>query len=153
MELKDTLLMPQTEFSMRGNLPENEQIQREKWTEMDLYSKIKEKNKGNKPFILHDGPPYANGNIHLGHAFQKILKDFVNRSKMMEGYFVDFVPGWDTHGLPIEHAVTKSGVNRKEMTIVKFRKLCEKYALEQVAKQKDDFIRLNVIADWEKPYI
>jgi len=153
MELKDTLLMPQTEFSMRGNLPENEQIQREKWNEMDLYNKIKEKNKGNKPFVLHDGPPYANGNIHLGHAFQKILKDFINRSKMMEGYFVDFIPGWDTHGLPIEHAVTKSGVNRKEMTTAKFRKLCEKYALEQVAKQKDDFIRLNVIADWENPYI
>jgi len=153
MELKDTLLMPQTEFSMRGNLPENEQIRREKWTEMDLYNKIKEKNKGNKPFVLHDGPPYANGNIHLGHAFQKILKDFINRSKMMGGYYVDFVPGWDTHGLPIEHAVTKSGVNRKEMTTAKFRKLCEKYALEQVAKQKDDFIRLNVIADWENPYI
>jgi len=153
MELKDTLLMPQTEFSMRGNLPENEQIQREKWNEMDLYNKIKEKNKGNKPFVLHDGPPYANGNIHLGHAFQKILKDFINRSKMMEGYFVDFIPGWDTHGLPIEHAVTKTGVNRKELGVAEFRKLCEEYALEQVAKQKDDFIRLNVIADWENPYI
>jgi len=153
MELKDTLLMPQTEFSMRGNLPENEQIQREKWNEMDLYNKIKEKNKGNKPFVLHDGPPYANGNIHLGHAFQKILKDFINRSKMMEGYFVDFIPGWDTHGLPIEHAVTKTGVNRKELTTAQFRQLCEEYAFEQVEKQKNDFIQLNIIADWENPYI
>lgn len=153
MELKDTLLMPQTEFSMRGNLPENEKIQREAWEKQDLYNKIKEKNKGNKPFVLHDGPPYANGNIHLGHAFQKILKDFINRSKMMEGYFVDFIPGWDTHGLPIEHAVTKTGVNRKELGVAEFRKLCEEYALEQVAKQKDDFMRLNIIADWENPYI
>ncbi len=153
MELKDTLLMPQTEFSMRGNLPENEKIQREAWKKQDLYKKIKEKNKGNKPFVLHDGPPYANGNIHLGHAFQKILKDFINRSKMMEGYFVDFIPGWDTHGLPIEHAVTKTGINRKELGVAEFRKLCEEYALEQVAKQKDDFMRLNIIADWENPYI
>ncbi len=153
MELKDTLLMPQTEFSMRGNLPENEKLQREAWNEMELYNKIKEKNKGNKPFVLHDGPPYANGNIHLGHAFQKILKDFINRSKMMEGYFVDFIPGWDTHGLPIEHAVTKTGVNRKELGVAEFRKLCEEYALQQVAKQKDDFMRLNIIADWENPYI
>ncbi|MCI9084366.1 MAG: isoleucine--tRNA ligase [Bacilli bacterium] len=153
MELKDTLLMPKTEFSMRGNLPENEKLQRDSWEEMDLYNKIKEKNKGHKPFVLHDGPPYANGNIHLGHSFQKILKDFINRSKMMEGYYVEFIPGWDTHGLPIEHAVTKSGVNRKELSTAEFRKLCEEYALEQVAKQKADFMNLNVIADWNNPYI
>ncbi len=153
MELKDTLLMPKTEFSMRGNLPENEKLMREVWNEMGLYEKLKEKNKNKKPFVLHDGPPYANGNIHLGHAFQKILKDFINRSKIMSGYYVDFIPGWDTHGLPIENAVTKTGVDRKTLSISKFRALCEKYALEQVAKQKDDFINLNVIGDWDNPYI
>ena len=153
MDYKDTLLMPKTEFKMRGNLAENEILQREKWEEMDLYNKIKEKNKNNKPFVLHDGPPYANGNIHIGHAFQKILKDFINRSKMMEGYFVDFVPGWDTHGLPIEQAVTNSGVNRKEMSVADFRKLCMEYALKQVDKQKNDFIKLNIMGDFDNPYI
>ena len=153
MDYKDTLLMPKTEFKMRGNLAENEILQREKWGEMDLYNKIKEKNKSNKPFVLHDGPPYANGNIHIGHAFQKILKDFINRSKMMEGYFVDFVPGWDTHGLPIEQAVTNSGVNRKEMSVADFRKLCMEYALKQVDKQKNDFIKLNIMGDFDNPYI
>ncbi len=153
MDYKDTLLMPKTEFKMRGNLAENEILQREKWEEMDLYNKIKEKNKSNKPFVLHDGPPYANGNIHIGHAFQKILKDFINRSKMMEGYFVDFVPGWDTHGLPIEQAVTNSGVNRKEMSVADFRKLCMEYALKQVDKQKNDFIKLNIMGDFDNPYI
>ena len=153
MDYKDTLLMPQTEFKMRGNLVENEIKQREEWEEEDLYSLIKEKNKNNKPFILHDGPPYANGNIHLGHSLNKILKDFINRSKMMEGYYVEYIPGWDTHGLPIEQAVTNSGINRKEMSVADFRELCKKYALEQVDKQREDFKKLNVIADWENPYI
>ncbi len=153
MNYKDTLLMPTTNFQMRGNLPENEKLQRIDWEEMDLYEKMKTKNKGNKPFVLHDGPPYANGNIHIGHAFQKILKDFINRSKMMEGYYVDFVPGWDTHGLPIEQAMANNGVKRKEMKAADYRALCKEYALEQVAKQKSDFIRLNIIGDWEKPYI
>ena len=110
MDYKDTLLMPKTEFKMRGNLAENEVKQRMEWDEMDLYNLIKNKNKNNKPFILHDGPPYANGNIHLGHSLNKILKDFINRSKMMEGYYVEYIPGWDTHGLPIEQAVTNIGV-------------------------------------------
>ncbi len=152
-DYKDTLLMPQTEFKMRGNLAENEVLQRQAWEEMDLYGLIKEKNKGNKPFVLHDGPPYANGNIHLGHALNKILKDFINRSKMMEGYYVEFIPGWDTHGLPIEQAITNSGVNRKEMNLADFRKYCYEYALKQVDTQREDFKKLNVIADWDHPYI
>lgn len=152
-DYKDTLLMPQTEFKMRGNLAENEILQRQAWEEMDLYNLIKEKNKGNKPFVLHDGPPYANGNIHLGHALNKILKDFINRSKMMEGYYVEFIPGWDTHGLPIEQAITNSGVNRKEMSTADFRKYCYDYALKQVDTQREDFKKLNVIADWNHPYI
>ncbi|MDD6323481.1 MAG: isoleucine--tRNA ligase [Bacilli bacterium] len=153
MDYKDTLLMPKTDFKMRGNLAENEVIQRQEWDEMDLYNLIRNKNKNNKPFVLHDGPPYANGNIHLGHALNKILKDFINRSKMMEGYYVTYIPGWDTHGLPIEQAVTNSGVDRKSMSTFEFRKLCKEYALKQVEKQKADFKSLNVIADWDNPYI
>lgn len=153
MNYKDTLLMPETEFQMRGNLPENEKLQREKWEEMDIYNKVKEKNKGRKPFVLHDGPPYANGDIHLGHAMNKILKDFINRYKMMSGYDITYIPGWDTHGLPIEQAVTNSGVDRKSMSKAEFRSLCEKYAYEQIEKQMAGFKLLNVVADWEHPYI
>lgn len=153
MNYKETLLMPETSFQMRGNLPENEKLQREKWEEMDLYNKVREKNKGKTPFILHDGPPYANGNIHIGHAMNKILKDFVNRYKMMSGYDMIYIPGWDTHGLPIEQAVTNSGVDRKSMDKADFRALCEKYAYEQIEKQMQGFKELNVLADWEHPYI
>lgn len=153
MNYKETLLMPETSFQMRGNLPENEKLQREKWEEMDLYNKVREKNKGKTPFILHDGPPYANGNIHIGHAMNKILKDFVNRYKMMSGYDMIYIPGWDTHGLPIEQAVTNSGVDRKSMSKADFRALCEKYAYEQIEKQKKGFKELNVLADWDHPYI
>ncbi len=153
MDYKDTLLMPKTDFKMRGNLPLNEGIQRDEWNEINLYEKIREKNKSNKPFVLHDGPPYANGNIHLGHALNKILKDFINRSKMMEGFYVTYIPGWDTHGLPIEQKVTNSGVDRKSMSVADFRELCKEFALKQVETQMNDFKMLNVIADWDHPYI
>lgn len=153
MNYKETLLMPETSFQMRGNLPENEKLQREKWEKMDLYNKVREKNKGKTPFVLHDGPPYANGNIHIGHAMNKILKDFVNRYKMMSGYDMIYIPGWDTHGLPIEQAVTNSGVDRKSMDKADFRALCEKYAYEQIEKQKKGFKELNILADWDHPYI
>ncbi|MBE6149426.1 MAG: isoleucine--tRNA ligase [Firmicutes bacterium] len=153
MDYKDTLLMPNTEFSMRGNLPENEKLKREEWEKMDLYNKILEKNKDGKPFVLHDGPPYANGNIHVGHAMNKILKDIINRNKMMEGYNVTFIPGWDTHGLPIESAVTNSGVDRKSMGKDEFRKLCLEFAKKQVEGQMEGFKSLNIIADYEHPYI
>jgi len=138
---------------MRGNLPENESIMREKWEKMDLYNKIKEKNKDGKPFVLHDGPPYANGNIHIGHAMNKCIKDFMNRYKFMRGYNVTYIPGWDTHGLPTEQAVTNSGVDRKSMSKQEFRKLCQEFAESQVNKQREDFKKLNVIADWDHPYI
>lgn len=153
MNYKETLLMPETSFQMRGNLPENEKLQREKWNEINLYDKVREKNKGKTPFILHDGPPYANGDIHIGHAMNKILKDFINRYKMMSGYDMIYIPGWDTHGLPIEQAVTNSGIDRKSMSKADFRALCEKYAYEQIAKQMKGFKELNVLADWEHPYI
>ncbi len=153
MNYKDTLLMPKTEFQMRGNLPENEKIQRQKWQEMRLYEKVKEKNQGKPSFILHDGPPYANGKIHIGHAMNKILKDFINRYKMMAGFDITYIPGWDTHGLPTEQAVTNRGVDRKSMSKAQFRKLCEEFAYEQIEKQKEGFQSLNILADWDHPYI
>lgn len=152
MDYKDTLLMPNTEFSMKGNLAENEKLQREKWLELDLYNKILEKNKDGKDFILHDGPPYANGPIHVGHALNKIIKDFMLRNKMMEGYKVEFIPGWDTHGLPIESAVTKTGVDRKSMSKADFRSLCMEFAKKQIEIQKEGFLACNVIGDYDHPY-
>ncbi len=153
MDYKDTLKMPQTEFEMRGNLTKKEPGIQKKWQDMDLYGKMLEKRKDAKPFILHDGPPYANGDIHLGHALNKILKDVINRSKFMSGYQVPYFPGWDTHGLPIETAVTKAGYDRKKMGIAEFRKVCYDYALEQVEKQKEGFLSLGSIGDYDHPYI
>ena len=153
MEYKDTLLMPKTEFPMRGNLPKREPEIQEKWEEMNIYKLVQEKTKDRPMFVLHDGPPYANGDIHMGHALNKVLKDFIVRYKSMSGYNAPYVPGWDTHGLPIEQALTNKGVKRKEMSVAEFRKLCEKYALEQIDNQRTQFKRLGVRGDWENPYI
>jgi isoleucyl-tRNA synthetase len=153
MDYKDTLLMPKTEFPMRGNLPKREPDIQAKWEEMDIYGKVQARTKGRPMFILHDGPPYANGDIHMGHALNKVLKDFIVRYKSMSGFNAPYVPGWDTHGLPIEQALTNKGVKRKEMTVAEFRKLCEKYAYEQVNNQRGQFKRLGVRGDWENPYI
>ena len=128
-DFKDTLLMPKTDFPMRGNLGVNELPIQAKWEENKIYEKVVKKNEGNEPFFLHDGPPYANGNIHVGHALNKILKDFVVKSKAMQGSYTPFIPGWDTHGLPIENAIQKLGHNRKAMAVSEFRKLCYDYAL------------------------
>ncbi|MEH7122936.1 isoleucine--tRNA ligase [Bacillus sp. JJ1532] len=153
MEYKDTLLMPKTEFPMRGNLPNREPEIQAKWKEMNIYEKVQERTKGRPMFVLHDGPPYANGDIHIGHALNKILKDMIVRHKSMSGYHAPYVPGWDTHGLPIEQALTNKGVKRKEMTVAEFRKLCEQYAYEQIDSQRTQFKRLGVRGDWENPYI
>ncbi|MEH7502404.1 isoleucine--tRNA ligase [Neobacillus drentensis] len=153
MEYKNTLLMPQTEFPMRGNLPQREPEIQAKWEEMNIYKKVQERTKGRPMFVLHDGPPYANGDIHMGHALNKILKDMIVRYKSMSGYHAPYVPGWDTHGLPIEQALTNKGVKRKEMTVAEFRQLCTKYALEQIDNQREQFKRLGVRGDWENPYI
>lgn len=153
MDYKDTLLMPQTEFPMRGNLPKREPEMQAKWEEMNIYKKVQEHTKGRPLFVLHDGPPYANGDIHMGHALNKILKDMIVRFKSMSGYCAPYVPGWDTHGLPIEQALTNKGVKRKEMTVAEFRKLCEQYAYEQIDNQRSQFKRLGVRGDWENPYI
>ncbi|NLA78512.1 MAG: isoleucine--tRNA ligase [Erysipelothrix sp.] len=153
MDYKDTLLMPKTQFEMRGNLNKKEPRFQKRWLDDDLYHQLLEKNKENPMFVLHDGPPYANGNIHIGHALNKILKDMVVRSHFMLGYNSPFTPGWDTHGLPIEMALTQSGVDRKSMSVAEFRKLCEAYALKQVDLQKADMIKLGTIADYDDPYI
>ncbi len=153
MEYKQTLLMPKTDFQMRGNLANREPEQQKVWIENKVYEKRLEVNKENERFVLHDGPPYANGNIHIGHAFNKVLKDFVVRYKSMQGFYSPYKPGWDTHGLPIETALTKKGVNRKEFTITEFRKMCEKYAYEQVDIQKEQFKKLSILGDWDNPYI
>lgn len=153
MEYKDTLLMPKTDFPMRGNLPNKEPEWQAKWEEEKLYEKIQEKNTGRKAYILHDGPPYANGELHMGHALNKTIKDIIVRYKSMAGFSSPYVPGWDTHGLPIETAIAKKGVKRKEMSIAEFRKLCAEYAMTQVDGQRTGFKRLGINGDWENPYI
>ena len=153
VEYKDTLLMPKTDFPMRGNLPANEPKMQEKWDEMDINKLQMERTEGRPEYVLHDGPPYANGDIHIGHALNKVLKDMITRHRSMTGYRVNYIPGWDTHGLPIEQALTNKGVKRKEMSVAEFRQLCEEYAYEQIDNQRIQFRRLGVRGDWENPYI
>lgn len=153
MGYKDTLHLPRTEFEMRGNLSKKEPKFQARWEEENIYQEMLKKREGAPQFVLHDGPPYANGQIHIGHALNKILKDFIVRSKFMAGYRVPFRPGWDTHGLPIETAIQKQGVDRKTMPVSEFRSLCEKYALEQVAIQMKDFKTLGTVGDYDNPYI
>lgn len=154
MEYKDTLLMPKTDFPMRGNLPNKEPKRQEKWEEDHIYEKSLERTKGRPLFVLHDGPPYANGDLHIGHALNKILKDFITRYKSMSGYHAPYVPGWDTHGLPIETALTKKKkIKRKELDIADFRQMCADYAMGQIDNQRTQFKKLGVRGDWDNPYI
>lgn len=153
VEYKDTLLMPKTDFQMRGNLPNKEPNFLKRWEEMELYEKIMKKNEGKPTYVLHDGPPYANGNIHMGHALNKVLKDFIVKYKNMTGFKSPYVPGWDTHGLPIEQVLVNNGVDRKSMESYKFRNKCKDFALKQVDKQRADFKKLGVLGDWNNPYI
>ncbi|MGG2075158.1 isoleucine--tRNA ligase [Lysinibacillus irui] len=153
VEYKDTLLMPKTDFPMRGNLPANEPKMQDKWNDMDINKLQMERTEGRPEFVLHDGPPYANGDIHIGHALNKVLKDMITRHRSMTGYHVNYIPGWDTHGLPIEQALTNKGVKRKEMSVAAFRQLCEEYAYEQIDNQRTQFRRLGIRGDWENPYI
>lgn len=153
MEIKDTLNLLKTDFSMRANLPNKEPERQAEWDEKDIYNKRQELNKEKPTFILHDGPPFANGKIHIGHALNKISKDIIVRYKSMSGYRAPYVPGWDTHGLPIEQVLTNKGIDRKSMTIAEYRKLCEEYAWEQIAQQKEDFKRLGVAGEWDNPYV
>ena len=153
MDYKDTLLMPKTKFKMRGGLVNKEPKMQEHWQEIGLYEKKLKLNEGNTPFVLHDGPPYANGNLHMGHALNKIIKDFIIRNKQMQGYYSPYVPGWDTHGLPIEQALTNKGVDRKSMTIEEFRNKCIEFANSQIDIQRDGFKRMGVDGEWDNPYL
>ncbi|MEM9468570.1 MAG: isoleucine--tRNA ligase [Pseudomonadota bacterium] len=156
-KFKDTVFLPKTDFPMRGNLPEKEPAMVKKWQDMELYEKIREASKDKPKWILHDGPPYANGNIHMGHALNKILKDVINKSWQMMGYNASYVPGWDCHGLPIEWKVEESyrerSRNKDDVDPVVFRDECRQFAQKWVSTQSDQFERLGVIGDWKNPYL
>ena len=153
-DYKHTLNLPDTPFPMRGNMANREPNMLKDWASKDLYGKIRAAKKGKKSFILHDGPPYANGNIHLGHAVNKILKDIIVKSKTLSDFDSPYVPGWDCHGLPIELMVEKKvGKPGKKVSAAEFRQKCREYALKQVDGQREDFKRLGVFGDWDKPYL
>lgn len=149
-DYKHTLNLPETDFPMRGNLPKREPARIERWQEIDLYQRLREAGQGRKTFVLHDGPPYANGSIHIGHAVNKILKDIIVKSKGLAGFDAPYVPGWDCHGLPIEHKVETT--HGKHLPPAEARTLCRDYAAEQIQGQLKDFVRLGVVGDWDRPY-
>lgn len=153
MKVKDTLNLGKTKFKMRGNLPIREAQWQKEWEDNDLYEQRLKLNEGKPRFDLHDGPPFANGNIHMGHSLNKISKDIIVRYKNMSGFYAPYVPGWDTHGLPVEQQLAKKGIDRKSMDRAKYRELCRQFAEEQIEKQMADFKRLGVMADWKHPYI
>ena len=152
---KKSMILPSTDFDMRANLPTNEPKRLAQWDEENLYARVLEKNKDGEPFILHDGPPYANGPIHIGHAFNKILKDFVLKSHAQQGYYTPYIPGWDCHGQPIEHMVeiTLGPEKMAQTDQPTLRKLCREWAEKYVDVQRNGFKRLGVNADWEHPYL
>jgi isoleucyl-tRNA synthetase len=153
-DVKSTLNLPQTTFSMKAALAQKEPEMIARWKAMDLYGKILEKRAGRPPFVLHDGPPYANGHIHLGTSLNKILKDFLVKTKSMQGFLSPYVPGWDCHGLPIEIHVDKFlGDRKKDMSITEIRDECRKYALKFIGIQREEFIRLGVLGEWDEPYL
>ena len=152
-DYKKTLNLPQTTFAMKANLPQNEPKRLEHWRGMNLYQRIREKSAGRPKFVLHDGPPYANGRIHIGHALNKTLKDIVVKSRTMLGFDSPYVPGWDCHGLPIEHAVGKElGSKRADMSAAEIRRACRQFAAKYIDVQREDFVRLGVFGDWDHPY-
>src|SRR2546430_3476580 len=154
MDYKATLNLPRTEFPMKANLPQREPELLAWWERERLYERIQEAGQGRPLSVLHDGPPYANGRIHIGHALNKILKDIIVKSKTMAGYRAPYVPGWDCHGLPIEHQVLKElGVKKKGLDTLEIRKLCREYAEKYYKIQRDEFRRLGVLGDWEHPYL
>ena len=148
-----TLNLPKTEFPMRAGLPKREPEMLKHWEELDIYNEMLKKNEGKPLFNLHDGPPFSNGNIHMGHALNKALKDFITRTYAMRGYYTPYIPGWDNHGMPIESAIIKEQkLNHKAMSVADFRSACEAYAEKYIGIQMEGFKRLGVIGDWEHPY-
>lgn len=154
MDYKKTLNLPKTKFAMKANLPQREPQMLKEWDDKNIYRKLREQSKDKKMFILHDGPPYANGHLHMGHAINKILKDIIVRSRQMAGYNAPYIPGWDCHGLPIEHNVDKKlSKKKKDMTDVQVRRECRSYAAKFVDIQRDEFKRFGVIGEWDEPYL
>ncbi|MEO8052423.1 MAG: class I tRNA ligase family protein, partial [Acidobacteriota bacterium] len=154
IDLKKTVNLPQTGFPMKANLAQLEPKLLEQWEKSGIYEQIRRARAGRPTYILHDGPPYANGNIHLGHAFNKLLKDFIVRLKNMEGFDSPYVPGWDCHGLPIEIKVDgQLGSKKASMSAAQIRAACRKYAAKYVDLQRKDFIRLGVFGRWQDPYL
>ena len=153
MDYNKTINLPKTEFPMRAGLPKREPEMLKRWQEQDIYNELLKKNEGKPRFSLHDGPPFSNGNLHMGHALNKALKDFIVRSQAMMGHYTPYVPGWDNHGLPIERAIetSKKKLN-KDMTVPEFRTACEAFAEDFIQKQMGGFKRLGVVGDWKKPY-
>ena len=156
LDYSSTLFLPKTEFPMRGGLPKKEPELLARWQEIDLYGRLRAAGQGREKFVLHDGPPYANGNIHIGHALNKILKDLVTRSQQMSGKDSNYVPGWDCHGLPIEWKIEEEyrakGQNKDAVPIVEFRRQCRAFAARWVDIQREEFKRLGVTGDWAHPY-
>ena len=154
LDLKNTLNLPETAFPMRGNLVEREPARIEHWEKLDLYGKIQAKNTVGPSFILHDGPPFTNGDLHLGHALNKTLKDTILRFKWMQGYNAPYIPGWDSHGLPIEHKVSRElqETGRTDYTALEVREACAKFADKYRLSQREQFKRLGVLADWDNEY-
>jgi hypothetical protein len=153
-DLRSTLNLPKTVFPMKANLPQTEPRRLEQWTASDLYGRIRQARKGRPSFVLHDGPPYANGHIHLGTVLNKILKDVIVRSRSMSGLDAPYRPGWDCHGLPIELKVDRDlGAKKRQMSPIEFRRACRAYAEKYVAIQRKEFERLGVLGEWDDPYL
>lgn len=153
LDLKATVNLPKTDFPQKGNLPQNEPKRLQKWDAMDIYARLREARAGRPLFVLHDGPPYANGKIHLGHVLNKVLKDIVVKSRSMMGYWAPYVPGWDCHGLPIEIKVEEAlGAKKHEMPVVEIRRAARKHAEKFIASQREDFKRLGILGEWDRPY-
>ena len=154
LQMKDTLNLPKTAFPMKANLPANEPARLQAWKDADLYGQIRAARAGAPKYILHDGPPYANGAIHLGHALNKCIKDFVVKSKTMAGFDAPYVPGWDCHGLPIEIKVDEQlGRKKLEMDALTVRQQCRDYAQKYVDLQRSQFVRMGVLGRWDNPYL
>ena len=154
MDYNKTINLPKTEFPMRAGLPKREPEMLKRWQEQDIYNELLKKNEGKPRFSLHDGPPFSNGNPHMGHAMNKTLKDMIVRSYAMRGYYTPYIPGWDNHGMPIESAIIKEQkLNHKAMSIPEFRSACHAYAQKYVDIQMKGFKRMGAIGDWEHPYL
>ena len=153
MDYKNTIITPKTDFPMRAGLPQREPAMLERWNKIDVYGQLLKKNEGKPAFILHDGPPFSNGDLHMGHALNKTLKDFIVRTYAMRGYYTPYVPGWDNHGMPIESAIIKKNkLNHKAMPVTEFRSACEAFAQDFIDRQMAGFRRLGVMGDWAHPY-